>query len=232
MSVGGGTQHKRRVQFQAHDWEDEEDDDMPGLVSVYDDDDSDSDDADSDNEQDEEANGSGRTTAAQRWTGSDESSSDEYGSMPFACFGTNGVNQFTTVTGNQVNVGERVQVHWPAEQQDYTGTVEAVSANGTETFTVRYDDGVTEDHPIADTGNDGLRVTVLRTERKQLKPHHSITQYVTDTFDIKPDILMGLVELPPAPPTPSTRILGFNSVWSGTDKFIPTALPSFKTQDS
>jgi len=46
-----------------------------------------------------------------------------------------------------------------------------------------------------------MEVTVLRTTRSTMQPHPSVTQYIeTGSFDIKADILTGLVKLPPPPP--------------------------------
>ena len=50
---------------------------------------------------------------------------------------------------------------WPNDNTEYSGKINAVNNSAPPSFGIKYDDGTSENHPIADTAASGLRVRVL-----------------------------------------------------------------------
>jgi len=103
------------------------------------------------------------------------------------------------------DVGDHVQVFWPAEDATYQGNITNIDPssawhpNGS--FTVHYEDNDIRVHALDDA--DALQVAVLAASRGR-GPHASIAQYVGRDGNILPGLLDGTTRFNP-PPFPVIR---------------------------
>lgn len=103
----------------------------------------------------------------------------------------------TDFNSRLVHIGDNVNVFWPAENQSYTGSITDINKdNGT--YSVHYNDDDTMYDHLIDEAPEQLNTTVNLSMRvsTSIPVHISVRPYVTDTGDIRPDILRGDTPLP------------------------------------